>query len=226
VLQKSDDDRYGILCDGRPSDPRKRHPDDPITHDPRAGRDPHELDAAACACFIQLLRQACVVELEVAQLARLLIEPERPRHVRQRAIARRRERQSHQPGRFSASCLRFEAMRAQEWIAQEHVRIRRLVRPCSIVFHDHVAPRNEVTGGGTAERNLLKPRLDPGGILDAAFPSGIELAVEVADLVPVRGRARGPGDGRECLPHFFPQCRDRGACLDVALALAGHHDLS
>src|SRR2546425_8012050 len=106
-------------------------------------------------------------------------------------------------------------MSAQEWIAQEHVRIRRLVRPRSVVFHDHVAPRNEVTGGGTAERNLLKTRLDPGGILDAAFSSGIELAVEVADLGPVRGRARGPGDGRGGLPPLFPQCRDPRACLDV-----------
>src|SRR3989454_4836936 len=98
-------------------------------------------------------------------------------------------------------------MSAQEWIAQEHVRIRRLVRPGSVVFHDHVAPRNEVTGGGTAERNLLKPPLDPGGIPYAAFPSRIELAGEVADLVPVPRRARGPGDRRGGPPPFFPPCR-------------------
>ena len=225
MLYKSKDDRNGVRA-GSSYELGEWHPDDPVTHNPRSGGDAHEREAAARAWLVDLLGQARVIVIEVVQLARLLIEPQRSRHIRKLAATRRREREPHQSHSFPAAGLRFEAMRAEERIAEEHVGIGRVVRQRAVAFLHDVALRDEVGDGRAPNGHLLKARLDPGGIRSAAFSSRIDLPGEMIDLVPVRGRSRRPRHRGQCLADFFPQGGDRSARLHVALALAGYNDFS
>src|SRR5207237_10020960 len=107
-LHKSNHDRNGVRA-GSWHEPRERNPDDPVTHYPRSGWDAHERDAAARPWLVNLLGQARVIVIEVVQLARLLIEPQRSRNIRKLAATRRREREPHQSHSFPAAGLGCEA---------------------------------------------------------------------------------------------------------------------
>src|SRR5204863_4498143 len=161
-----------------------------------------------------------VRELEVAEPAVIAIHPQRALDVGERPVPHGSEPETHQAARR----LRFETMGTQEGIGQQHTRVRTVVRPAFLRDND-VALGLELRRGRALERYLLIADLTPGGIGTLALAAGRQLPLNMQDRVPVTRFPRRPGDGGERFPHLFPQRRDRGSRVDVALALARDDEL-